>query len=267
MRQRVAPSSQSPRLVLFDIDGTLTQSQSIDSDLYLESLEAVFGFKNVPPDWSAYRHTTDSGILEEIFEVRLERAPTIREAADFRAHFVAAIAAAAARAPFREIDGARAILDHLKRRADCCIGLATGGFSESARCKMQSAGLDYGEFPAASADDATSRVAIMRMAIDRVVAGLTGRRPHEIVYVGDAIWDARACRELGIPFIGVSAETRSAADGTSGDCEGTSDVSAETSGDALRRAGASAVLPDFRDVQAFCRALDAATPTGFRAPR
>ena len=90
-------------LVLFDIDGTLTQSQSIDAEIYLHSLSEVFGFADVDPDWSSYRHTTDSGILHEIFESRLGRTPAAAEISTFRAHFVDAIAVAAARTPFREI--------------------------------------------------------------------------------------------------------------------------------------------------------------------
>jgi phosphoglycolate phosphatase-like HAD superfamily hydrolase len=31
-----------------------------------------------------------------------------------------------------------------------------------------------------------------------------------IVYVGDGVWDARACRALGIPFIGVGSGVRAA---------------------------------------------------------
>src|SRR5260370_20664735 len=58
----------SVHYVLFDIDGTLTQSQSIDAEIYLRSLAEVFGFTDVGADWSSYRHTTDSGILHEIFE-------------------------------------------------------------------------------------------------------------------------------------------------------------------------------------------------------
>ena len=31
-----------------------------------------------------------------------------------------------------------------------------------------------------------------------------------IVYVGDGVWDARACRALGIPFIGIGSGVRAA---------------------------------------------------------
>jgi phosphoglycolate phosphatase-like HAD superfamily hydrolase len=228
--------SQTPLvdLILFDIDGTLTHSQSIDSEIYLHSLAEVFGFTKVDADWSAYKHTTDAGILQELFEVRLGRVPTPAEVAAFRSHFVGAIAVAAAQRPFREIDGAGQILRHLAESPSHAVGLATGGWGDSARCKMRSAGLDYDAFPAASADDAISRVSIMQVAIERVTAHVGGLRPDTIVYVGDGIWDARACRQLNLPFIGIAAGPQA---------------------ERLRAERARAVFSDYSDIIEFCAAL------------
>ncbi len=220
-------------LVLFDIDGTLTHSQAIDGELYLGSLAEVFGFTDVGSDWSAYRHTTDAGILRELFESRLGREPSASEVTAFRAHFIEAIAAAAARTAFRAIDGAARALSEVEQLPSHRVALATGGWSDSARCKMRSAGLDYDAFPAASADDAIARTAIMRIAVERAGARLDGR-PRGIVYVGDGVWDARACRELGLPFIGIAC----------GDAA-----------ERLRSEGAHAVLADYSNLGAFCDAL------------
>jgi phosphoglycolate phosphatase-like HAD superfamily hydrolase len=228
-------------LVLFDIDDTLTRSQSVDAEIYLQSLSEVFGFADVCPDWSSYQHATDSGILSEIFQNRLGRAPTASETSAFRVHFVNAIAAAAIQMPFREILGARQVLNHLTGVQCYCVGLATGGWSDSARCKMRSAGMHYDAVPSASADDAISRVSIMQTAINRVIEHADGRRPDSIIYVGDGIWDARACRELAIPFIGIATDDH-----------------AQT----LLSEGAVEVFPDYSQMAEFCTALTLA-----RAPR
>ncbi len=235
MSQLSAPPSPV-HLVLFDIDGTLTHSQAIDGELYVRSLAEVFGFMDVGTDWSAYRHTTDSGILQEIFETRLGREPSAAEVAAFRAHFVDAIASVAAQTPFREIDGAGLALGRIAELPSCRMALATGGWSDSARCKMRSAGLDYDAFPAASADDALSRVSIMQVAIDRATSR-TGCRPDRIAYVGDAVWDARACLRLGLPFIGIAAGRDA---------------------DMLRAEGAQVVFADYSDIARFCSALEQA---------
>jgi phosphoglycolate phosphatase-like HAD superfamily hydrolase len=221
-------------LVLFDIDGTLTDSESIEAEIYLRSLSDVFGFVDVESDWSSYHNATDSGVLHEIFENRLGRAPVASEMSAFRAHFVDAITSATARTPFREIVGAGQLLTHLTALPFHCVGLATGSWRDSARCKMLSAGLPYDPFPSASADDATSRVTIMQIAVDRVTARAGGRRPDTVVYVGDGIWDARACRKLKVPFVGIATGAQ-----------------AQT----LRAEGAVEVFPDYSKMAAFCTAL------------
>ena len=226
-------------LVLFDIDGTLVDSQAADGEVYLRVLEEVFGFTAVKSDWAAYRHTTDSGILHEIFEVRLGRAPLAREIAAFRRRFVEVIAEAAAREAFRQIPGAHRALSELAALPTHAVGLATGGWRDSARCKMQSAGLAFDAFPSASADDARPRDEIMRLAIERAARCLGGPRFASITYVGDGIWDARACRALGIPFIAIASGSAA---------------------ERLRAEGAAAVLADFSDAEAFRKALPGEPP-------
>jgi len=221
-------------LVLFDIDGTLTHSESLDAEIYLQSLSEVFSFSDVSSDWSLYQHTTDSGILSELFQSRLGRAPEASEIAAFRMHFVNAISAAALQTPCCEIPGARQLLNHLTGLQSYRVGLATGGWSDSARCKMLSAGMPYDALPSASADDAMSRVSIMQIAIDRVIARSEGRRPDSVVYVGDGIWDARACRDLTIPFVGIATGPH-----------------AQT----LRAEGAVEVFPDYSEMGEFCTTL------------
>ena len=64
----------------------------------------------------------------------------------------------------------------------------------------------------------------MQIAIDRLIAHGDGHHPHSIVYVGDGIWDARACRQLQLPFVGVGAGAHAKK---------------------LREEGARAVFPDY----------------------
>jgi phosphoglycolate phosphatase-like HAD superfamily hydrolase len=44
------------RLVIFDIDGTLTQTMKADAECFLRSLADVCGFCGVDTDWSRYKH-------------------------------------------------------------------------------------------------------------------------------------------------------------------------------------------------------------------
>ncbi len=89
------------RLVIFDIDGTLTQTMKTDEECFVLSLADVCGFSDVDTDWSHYRHATDSGILHEIYEVRIGRSPSSDEVSQFRQHFVGLLAQASSQAHFR----------------------------------------------------------------------------------------------------------------------------------------------------------------------
>jgi len=63
------------KLVMFDIDGTLTQTEQIDEVSFVQALQEVFGFTEINTDWATYPHCSDSGILEVLFQLRLGRSP------------------------------------------------------------------------------------------------------------------------------------------------------------------------------------------------
>ena len=113
------------------------------------------------------------------------------------------------------------------------VSLATGGWRDSARLKMASAGMCFDDHPAASADDALDRESIMMLSKQRA-AEQYGESFACTVYVGDGVWDARACRSVGIPFIGIGTGTRATR------------LSAE---------GAICVFPDFSDADMFLRSV------------
>ena len=70
-------------LVMFDIDGTLTETTKVDEECFVRSFKDVFGFADLDTDWSHYPHTTDSGIFHDVFTSRIGRSPTRRTFRDF----------------------------------------------------------------------------------------------------------------------------------------------------------------------------------------
>jgi phosphoglycolate phosphatase-like HAD superfamily hydrolase len=219
-------------LVVFDVDGTLTETMGVDTDCFVRALDEVFGFKDVNTDWSAYKHVTDSGVLHEIHEKRVGRGPLVSEVARFREHFVALLTQSWHDSPFAEVPGAARCVKELNETNEYRISLATGGWWASARLKLASAGMCYDDYPSASADDSSEREAIIKLSMER--AAQRHGKFDEVVYVGDGVWDARACRNLGMAFIGIG------------------------SGEQARRLqaeGAACVLPDFTDREFFFRRL------------
>ena len=80
----------------------------------------------------------------------------------------------------------------------------------TARHKLSSAGIPFEGLPMAFCDCAHPRVEIMRTALERAANHYGCPRFERIVYVGDAAWDVRACRELGWPLVGVGREREAA---------------------------------------------------------
>ena len=220
------------RLVIFDIDGTLTQTMKVDADCFVRSLAEVCGFRDVDTDWWGYKHATDSGVFHEIHEARTGRPPSAFEISRFRQHFVGLLEQMSSEAPFTAVRGASLVLSRLADSAEHRVALATGAWRDSARLKMASAGLCYDDYPAASSDDALDRDSIIRLSIERAVERYG--RPGSMVYVGDGVWDARACSRVGIPFIGVATDGRA---------------------EQLRAEGAVRVFPDLSDADLFLSSL------------
>jgi phosphoglycolate phosphatase-like HAD superfamily hydrolase len=219
-------------LVMFDIDGTLTETMKVDEECFVRSFKAVFGFADINTDWSRYPRTTDSGIFHDVFTSRIGRSPTAQETSQFRQHFIQLLAAASSQSPFTPVAGADRLLSRLARGGSHRVSLATGGWGDSARLKMASAGMCFDDHPAASADDALDRESIIKLSRQR--AAERYGRFGSTVYVGDGVWDARACRSIGVPFIGIGTGSRATR------------LSAE---------GAVCVFPDFSDVDLFLRSL------------
>jgi len=195
------------QLVMFDIDGTLTETMKVDEECFVRSFMDVFGFGQIDTDWSHYRHTTDSGILREVYISRTGRIPSAQNESRFRQHFIQLLTAASSQSPFPSVAGAAQLLSRLSCSSAHRVSLATGSWRDSARLKMTSAGMCFDSYPSASADDALDRESIVKLSMQRAAERYEEEFAN-IVYVGDGVWDARACRELGIPFIGIASGER-----------------------------------------------------------
>ena len=227
------------KLAIFDIDGTLTQTDGVDTECFVQAFADAQGVRGINTDWASYPHTTDSGIALEIFRGRYGRPPATDETARLKRRLVELLEERRAHDAklFAEVPGARRALDRLAREPGWAVALATGAWRASAALKLEAAGLAARrELPAATADDGLSREEILSAAMSRAGAACRVESFERVVSVGDGLWDVRAASRLGLAFVGVG--------------EG-----AET----LRRAGATHVLNDLADYELL---LECLTPAG-----
>jgi len=227
------------KLVVFDLDGTLTRTSRVDSECYAQALHEVAGVREPRTDWSTYQHATDTGIIAEIFLERFGRLPEEMETKNIRDRMLQLFAARyeADGSEFLEIPGAGSLVRRLLDQGIWGVALATGAWRCSAEFKIQHSGLPLGDLPSAYAEDGPSREGIVRAAIDRAQRHYGQTRFGRVVSVGDGLWDLVTARNLALPFIGVAQD-------------GASSV--------LRENGASHVVGNYLDVERFLQLLDQA---------
>ena len=196
MKNRMA---ETKYLVMFDVDGTLVDSNQMDTECYLKALEIVLGF-SINPDWSLFSHTTDSGIFYEILERNRVTGNQNALHDEFKSVFVELIndSIESQHNPIREIKGAGEFLKYLKSYSDITLAIATGGYEDTARSKLSAAGVDISGIVLSSSDDHFSREKIMQSAMEKAC----GTRPvTSRCYFGDGVWDRAACLKTGFSFI------------------------------------------------------------------
>lgn len=184
--------------VLFDIDGTLLQSASVDDALYRQAVRSVLGPVHIRPSLTDYDFVTDSGILQQI---HTDNSIPIRDrdvAATKTCFFDALAQHISQSGPFDEIPGAKSVLNALRASRDHRVAVATGGWRESALLKLNSAGFDIAGLPLATSDDSHERTEIMRLALAAL-----GTDFRSITYYGDGPWDREASATLGWDFVAV----------------------------------------------------------------
>jgi phosphoglycolate phosphatase-like HAD superfamily hydrolase len=218
-------------LIIFDVDGTLLDGEMHDWRSFNRAIETELGFAAEPGFFGALADVTAETIVEAVMRA-LGCAPTESLRAKVQDSYLRNLTECHAADPraFPVRSGVTLLLDHLTSAEGFSVALATGDWRPTISFKLKCAGLDVSRFPMATASDAPRRTEIIRLA-----AAKAGRSMTDAIYVGDGEWDLRACRELGIPFIGTGNKMQRLLDaGAEHVCE---DLEVELFGDVLRRIG------------------------------
>jgi phosphoglycolate phosphatase-like HAD superfamily hydrolase len=192
-------------LAIFDIDGTLTHTNEVDGLCFAYAWESCYSIRDLSTDWSAYKYSTDSGIFDEVFRARFDRAPSVTDRSQFIESFVTKLKSLAHMKPdlFSEVRGAAAMLTKLSETPNWKVSLATGAWRESAKTKLAAAKVNAETVPFACAEDDFDRKEIISHSWKRARETYHQSEFEKVIYIGDGLWDLRSSRELGIGFVGM----------------------------------------------------------------
>jgi phosphoglycolate phosphatase-like HAD superfamily hydrolase len=224
-------------LIMFDLDGTLLRSNTLDVDCFSEAFLSIMGIDRVIDDWADFKYVTDEGIVTEILSKHLNRPATEKEISNIRIKVIDLLKAQAYsnRDHFAPIPGSLEFFHSLTEMKSCRVAIATGCWKESAVLKLSTAGFNSENLIIASCNDSHRREEIMRSAYTRAADFFGVKEFETVTYVGDGVWDIRASRELGYHFIGVDSYKKA---------------------DELRQEGAAYIVTDFTDTNTFFARLD-----------
>lgn len=227
------------KLAIFDIDGTLTNTNSVDNECFVKALADTHAITEIDTNWAAYPHTTDSGITQHIFQEKFGRNPEETELGKYKLCFVNMLSEQyqSNSSSFAEIAGAAMALKRLKRESDWVVAIATGCWRESALLKLRAAKIDIDGIPAAYAEDGSSREEILQAAVSQSLEQYRQSGFEKIVSIGDGLWDVRTARRLEFTFLGVGGGEQAAK---------------------LHQAGARHVIEDFADYDRLVKLLNEA---------
>ena len=227
------------KLAVFDIDGTLTQTNRVDEICFLRALAETHGIVDPGPHWETCPHVSDSGMTQHLFRRLFGREARDEESRAIKTRLVDLLEEhhLIDQSFFAEIPGAAETFNQRAQSRGWARAIATGCWRPSAEMKLRAASISYEGVPAGFAEDGVAREAIVSAAIARSRVSYRRENFDRIVSVGDGVWDVRTAARLGLAFVGVGGGAQA---------------------EALREAGAKHVIPDFEDVDRFFSLLEEA---------
>jgi len=203
----VARLSASPRLVLFDIDGTLLRAAGAGRRALERTFRSVFGVTEIATAAAGVRFEggTDPRIIAEMADCAgISRAELHRKSAELRSVYLDALRDELARPdPRRAVTkGAIDLLERLRTLESVRLGLITGNIEAGAMEKLRAFDLDHYFDDGGFSSDHEDRGEIARIARERM-SRRTGIpfRPEQTVVVGDTEHDVACARANGYAVV------------------------------------------------------------------
>jgi phosphoglycolate phosphatase len=196
--------SDNPKLVLFDVDGTLISAGRAARESIVAALRSVLGWEG-SSDGNDFSGKTDPQILRELVleAVGSERFESTLGAVLDR--YVEELERRLRPEAVVPKPGVARLLARLEGEPDVTLGLLTGNIERGARLKLKPPGFNrYFSF-GAFGDDSADRYSLPAIAVGRA-RERTGREfaGRSIVIIGDSVHDVACGRSVGARAIAVA---------------------------------------------------------------
>jgi phosphoglycolate phosphatase-like HAD superfamily hydrolase len=198
-------TAHSTTLVLFDIDGTLLRSQGAGIASMQRAFEAMLPGEEVSVAGVPVAGRLDTLIVRDVL-AKLGRSINDFDLERFRGLYRAELDRALTPANVRRMPGVAELVARLERDAAIVVGLLTGNWRETARIKIERAGLAPDAFRlGAFAGDGPDRRSLPPVAIERcrTTLGRTVRAERTFI-VGDTPLDVDCAVHNGCKVIAVA---------------------------------------------------------------
>ena len=193
------------KLIVFDIDGTLTDSVAIHSDAFIRAL-SLMGVEYDSSIKKEFKHYTDSFIAKSIFEEAMKIPFTEGRMNEFSRHLQAGVI----EEMIDEIDGAKQVVRQLERETEYGVCFATGSIRKAAVYKLDSIGIGFDKRQLVASDRIHERERIVQLAINQAEHVYKSKGFDRVVSIGDGVWDYTTAKNLGLEFIGIGEANREA---------------------------------------------------------
>ncbi|MDA0712285.1 MAG: HAD family hydrolase [bacterium] len=193
------------KLVLFDIDGTIMNTDGGGASSCKKALETVFG-REVPLENYSMSGKTDTQIVLDLMErVGISREETTSKLDEINVRYIDHLS--------REVDswnpelcpGIVEVLDALSDREDAVLGLLTGNIARGAQVKLNRVGL-WSYFKTGAFGDRAPERKMLPGIAQETARELTGKvfEGKEMVIIGDTPNDVLCGRHLNVKSIAVA---------------------------------------------------------------
>jgi phosphoglycolate phosphatase-like HAD superfamily hydrolase len=192
----------SPRLLLFDVDGTLLLSHGGSLRAMTRAARRLFG-----SDFS-FEEVDRNGRLDPDIIAAALRLNSVRATWDqlhvFRESYIKELQAEAAST--QALPGARELIDQLRATNGILLGCVSGNYAQAAHIKLQAVGIDPGWFVANGfGGQAATRSDLVRLAMD-TAGGLTSQSisGDQVIVIGDTPRDVESAKANGCHSVAVA---------------------------------------------------------------